>query len=78
MKEMCRVVPHAEEGHVVSKGERAIYRGCGENTRCLRGIAGIIPLEGLVHGGLTENDFILAAKINGLNLHHLLRKKAAA
>ncbi|KAL0328949.1 UNVERIFIED_CONTAM: Pterin-4-alpha-carbinolamine dehydratase 2, mitochondrial [Sesamum calycinum] len=24
-------------------------------------------------GGLTENDFILAAKINGLNLHHLLR-----
>ncbi|KAL9346415.1 hypothetical protein Peur_061268 [Populus x canadensis] len=29
-------------------------------------------------GGLTENDFILAAKINGLNLHHLLRKKAAA
>ncbi|XP_011045374.1 PREDICTED: uncharacterized protein LOC105140292 [Populus euphratica] len=29
-------------------------------------------------GGLTENDFILAARINGLNLHHLLRKKAAA
>ncbi|KAL3576357.1 hypothetical protein D5086_021640 [Populus alba] len=29
-------------------------------------------------GGLTENDFILAAKINGLNLHHLLRNKAAA
>ncbi|XP_015575004.1 pterin-4-alpha-carbinolamine dehydratase 2, mitochondrial [Ricinus communis] len=26
-------------------------------------------------GGLTENDFILAAKINGLNLHQLLRKK---
>ena len=25
-------------------------------------------------GGLTENDFILAAKINGLDLHHLLRK----
>ncbi|EYU43285.1 hypothetical protein ABFS82_08G132000 [Erythranthe guttata] len=24
-------------------------------------------------GGLTENDFILAAKISGLNLHHLLR-----
>ncbi|XP_011085277.1 uncharacterized protein LOC105167315 [Sesamum indicum] len=24
-------------------------------------------------GGLTENDFILAAKINGLNLHNLLR-----
>ncbi|KAI3466797.1 hypothetical protein Pfo_023460 [Paulownia fortunei] len=24
-------------------------------------------------GGLTENDFILAAKINGLNLRHLLR-----
>lgn len=24
-------------------------------------------------GGLTENDFILAAKINGLNLHDLLR-----
>ncbi|KAL3624820.1 hypothetical protein CASFOL_031488 [Castilleja foliolosa] len=24
-------------------------------------------------GGLTENDFILAAKIDGLNLHHLLR-----
>ncbi|GAV64943.1 Pterin_4a domain-containing protein [Cephalotus follicularis] len=29
-------------------------------------------------GGLTENDFILAAKINGLDLHHLLRKKPAA
>ncbi|XP_065876910.1 pterin-4-alpha-carbinolamine dehydratase 2, mitochondrial isoform X2 [Euphorbia lathyris] len=29
-------------------------------------------------GGLTENDFILAAKINGLDLHHLLRKKAAS
>ncbi|KAG6790164.1 hypothetical protein POTOM_006312 [Populus tomentosa] len=29
-------------------------------------------------GGLTENDFILAAKINGLNLHHLLRKNASA
>ncbi|KAJ6751686.1 hypothetical protein OIU85_002143 [Salix viminalis] len=29
-------------------------------------------------GGLTENDFILAAKINGLDLHHLLRKKTAA
>uniref|UniRef100_A0A5B6ZMZ3 4a-hydroxytetrahydrobiopterin dehydratase n=1 Tax=Davidia involucrata TaxID=16924 RepID=A0A5B6ZMZ3_DAVIN len=28
-------------------------------------------------GGLTENDFILAAKINGLKLEHLLRKKAA-
>ncbi|XVE88330.1 hypothetical protein DITRI_Ditri19aG0061100 [Diplodiscus trichospermus] len=26
-------------------------------------------------GGLTENDFILAAKINVLDLHHLLRKK---
>ncbi|KAL3851450.1 hypothetical protein ACJIZ3_013332 [Penstemon smallii] len=24
-------------------------------------------------GGVTQNDFILAAKINGLNLHHLLR-----
>ncbi|KAG6793530.1 hypothetical protein POTOM_002741 [Populus tomentosa] len=29
-------------------------------------------------GGLTENDFILAAKINGLNLHPLLRKNASA
>ncbi|XP_034697924.1 pterin-4-alpha-carbinolamine dehydratase 2, mitochondrial [Vitis riparia] len=28
-------------------------------------------------GGLTENDFILAAKINGLDLQHLLRRKAA-
>ncbi|GAB4831572.1 Pterin-4-alpha-carbinolamine dehydratase 2, mitochondrial [Ancistrocladus abbreviatus] len=28
-------------------------------------------------GGLTENDFILAAKINGLDLAHLLRRKAA-
>ncbi|KAJ4826642.1 hypothetical protein Tsubulata_002257 [Turnera subulata] len=28
-------------------------------------------------GGLTENDFILAAKINGLDLHHLLRKKSS-
>lgn len=28
-------------------------------------------------GGLTENDFILAAKINNLNVEHLLRKKAA-
>lgn len=29
----------------------------------------------LVHGagGLTENDFILAAKISGLNLDNLLR-----
>ncbi|KAK4775430.1 hypothetical protein SAY87_023391 [Trapa incisa] len=26
-------------------------------------------------GGLTENDFILAAKINGLPLHGLLRRK---
>ncbi|XP_077228703.1 transcriptional coactivator/pterin dehydratase isoform X2 [Tasmannia lanceolata] len=26
-------------------------------------------------GGLTENDFILAAKINSLDLQHLLRKK---
>ncbi|XP_051135615.1 pterin-4-alpha-carbinolamine dehydratase 2, mitochondrial isoform X2 [Andrographis paniculata] len=25
-------------------------------------------------GGLTENDFILAAKINGLNFHDLLRR----
>ncbi|KAH7568624.1 hypothetical protein JRO89_XS06G0024100 [Xanthoceras sorbifolium] len=29
-------------------------------------------------GGLTENDFILAAKINGLDLHHLLRRKVSA
>ncbi|KAJ8761960.1 hypothetical protein K2173_006562 [Erythroxylum novogranatense] len=29
-------------------------------------------------GGLTENDFILAAKINGLDLHHLLRNKVSA
>ncbi|KHG00142.1 Putative pterin-4-alpha-carbinolamine dehydratase [Gossypium arboreum] len=29
-------------------------------------------------GGLTENDFILAAKINTLDLHHLLRKKVSA
>ncbi|KAL5099414.1 hypothetical protein RYX36_003741 [Vicia faba] len=28
-------------------------------------------------GGLTENDFILAAKINELNVHGLLRKKAS-
>lgn len=28
-------------------------------------------------GGLTENDFILAAKINKLPLDHLLRRKAA-
>ncbi|KAK6932254.1 Pterin 4 alpha carbinolamine dehydratase [Dillenia turbinata] len=27
-------------------------------------------------GGLTENDFILANKISGLRLHHLLRRKA--
>lgn len=27
-------------------------------------------------GGLTENDFILAAKISGLDLHHLLSRKA--
>ncbi|XP_050218567.1 pterin-4-alpha-carbinolamine dehydratase 2, mitochondrial-like [Mercurialis annua] len=26
-------------------------------------------------GGLTENDFILAAKINGLKLHDLLKRK---
>ncbi|KAF3966437.1 hypothetical protein ACB098_05G119500 [Castanea mollissima] len=26
-------------------------------------------------GGLTENDFILATKINKLNMHHLLRRK---
>ncbi|PIN23605.1 Pterin carbinolamine dehydratase PCBD/dimerization cofactor of HNF1 [Handroanthus impetiginosus] len=29
-------------------------------------------------GGLTENDFILAAKINGLNLHNLLRATPAS
>nr|XP_018679344.1 PREDICTED: uncharacterized protein LOC103979757 isoform X1 [Musa acuminata subsp. malaccensis] len=29
-------------------------------------------------GGLTENDFILAAKINTLSFDHLLRKKASA
>ncbi|XP_020599073.1 uncharacterized protein LOC110038545 isoform X3 [Phalaenopsis equestris] len=29
-------------------------------------------------GGLTENDFILAAKINSLKLDHLLSKKTAA
>ncbi|KAK0578123.1 hypothetical protein LWI29_005393 [Acer saccharum] len=29
-------------------------------------------------GGLTENDFILAAKINRLDLHELLRKKVSA
>ncbi|CAI0424485.1 unnamed protein product [Linum tenue] len=29
-------------------------------------------------GGLTENDFILAAKINQLDMHHLLRKKPSA
>ncbi|KAM6575800.1 hypothetical protein CsatA_024127 [Cannabis sativa] len=28
-------------------------------------------------GGLTENDFILAAKINKLELHHLLRRKVS-
>ncbi|BAT87127.1 hypothetical protein VIGAN_05046800 [Vigna angularis var. angularis] len=27
-------------------------------------------------GGLTQNDFILAAKMNGLNLHGLVRRKA--
>lgn len=29
-------------------------------------------------GGLTENDFILAAKINRLDMRHLLRKKISA
>ncbi|ONK82088.1 uncharacterized protein A4U43_C01F35990 [Asparagus officinalis] len=29
-------------------------------------------------GGLTENDFILAAKIGSLQVEHLLRKKPAA
>ncbi|KAJ0971651.1 hypothetical protein J5N97_019610 [Dioscorea zingiberensis] len=29
-------------------------------------------------GGLTENDFILAAKINALNVEHLLRRTAVA
>ncbi|CAL1410511.1 unnamed protein product [Linum trigynum] len=29
-------------------------------------------------GGLTENDFILAAKINQLDMHNLLRKKPSA
>ncbi|KAK8937225.1 hypothetical protein KSP39_PZI012386 [Platanthera zijinensis] len=29
-------------------------------------------------GGLTENDFILAAKINSLKMDHLLRIKTAA
>ncbi|KAE8669781.1 hypothetical protein F3Y22_tig00112217pilonHSYRG00144 [Hibiscus syriacus] len=29
-------------------------------------------------GGLTENDFILASKINALDLHHLLRKKVTS
>ncbi|KAI0524703.1 hypothetical protein KFK09_004085 [Dendrobium nobile] len=29
-------------------------------------------------GGLTENDFILAAKINSLKLEHLLSKKSAS
>ncbi|XP_020704669.1 pterin-4-alpha-carbinolamine dehydratase 2, mitochondrial isoform X2 [Dendrobium catenatum] len=29
-------------------------------------------------GGLTENDFILAAKINSLKLEHLLSKKTAS
>lgn len=29
-------------------------------------------------GGLTENDFILAAKISSLQVDHLLRKKPAA
>lgn len=33
---------------------------------------GILDLV-LGAGGLTENDFILAAKISGLNLHNLLR-----
>ena len=28
-------------------------------------------------GGLTENDFILAAKIDRLNVHHLLSRKVA-
>ncbi|KAL7242133.1 hypothetical protein ACSBR1_014661 [Camellia fascicularis] len=28
-------------------------------------------------GGLTENDFILAAKINGLDVQHLLSRKPA-
>ncbi|KAG6511560.1 hypothetical protein ZIOFF_029632 [Zingiber officinale] len=28
-------------------------------------------------GGLTENDFILAAKINSLKIEHLLRRKTA-
>ncbi|TQE00691.1 hypothetical protein C1H46_013630 [Malus baccata] len=27
-------------------------------------------------GGLTENDFILAAKINRISMQHLLRRKA--
>ncbi|GMN43354.1 hypothetical protein TIFTF001_012558 [Ficus carica] len=31
----------------------------------------------LFEGGLTENDFILAAKINAIDLHHLLRRKVA-
>lgn len=30
----------------------------------------------MVAGGLTDNDFILAAKINNLNLEGLLSKKA--
>jgi len=31
-----RDVPHAGEGRAINRGECATYRGCGENTSCLR------------------------------------------
>jgi len=32
----ARNVPHAEEGRAISREKCATYRGCGENTSCLR------------------------------------------
>jgi len=32
----ARDVSHAGEGSAISRGECVIYRGCGENTNCLR------------------------------------------
>ncbi|XP_075667051.1 pterin-4-alpha-carbinolamine dehydratase 2, mitochondrial isoform X2 [Castanea sativa] len=59
------------EGGVLKLNRSMKVKSFTKGLELFQLIAGVAEAE----GGLTENDFILATKINKLNMHHLLRRK---
>ncbi|KAJ0960242.1 hypothetical protein J5N97_001917 [Dioscorea zingiberensis] len=58
---------------------RSVCRGSSKDMRPMteESASNLLPkVDGWNMGGLTENDFILAAKINALDMQNLMRRKA--